>query len=239
MQVRPLTGATTWEVIDAGFRVWLPGDEQRRASLASVRHRFLFLRPQQFERIAHRPYRGNLRLRGRHTTMPGAFVDKLLETMSADIADGCPGGALVGDSLVVALVNWLLSRAPDEAKAERPDALASAAYGRLVEFVEDRLDRSLSIEDLAAVVGFSPRHFSRVLKATTGASPHQWVLARRVERAVALIRQGKGDLADIAVATGFSDQSCLSKVFKRVLGLTPGSYRDSLGAKPRPSIARH
>ena len=226
--VRALSGATSWEEIGPGFRVWLPGDEQRRESRVPARHRFLFLRPQQFERIAHRPFSGNLRMPGRHATVPGLFVDRLLAAMSADIADGCPGGTLVGDSLVVALVNWLLNHVSGDATAERTEALPKAALDRLVEFVEERLDQSLSIEELATVVGLSPRHLCRVLKATIGASPHQWVLSRRVDRVAMLIRQGTTDLADIAIATGFSDQSSMSKVFKRVLGVTPGAYRATL-----------
>ena len=193
-----------------------------------MRNRFLFLRPQQFERIAHRPCRSSLELPGRHATVPGDFVDHLFAALAADCADGCPGGTLAGDGLVVALVSWLLARTPGAAVKARTEALAGASYRRLVDFVEDRLDAPLSIDELAAVMGMSSRHFCRVLKATTGATPHQWVLSRRVARVAEMIRAGERDLADIAVAAGFSDQSRMSKVFRQFRGVTPGAYRASL-----------
>ena len=103
--------------------------------------------------------------------------------------------------------------------------------GRLravVEYIEENLDASQSLEQMAAVARLSPYHFARQFKAATGLPPHQYVIARRVERAKQLLQQdGDLSLAEIAAEAGFSDQSQFSHHFKRVVGATPGQFRKS------------
>jgi len=65
----------------------------------------------------------------------------------------------------------------------------------------------------------------REFKQTFGDSPYQYVLARRVERATDLIRTTRLPLAEIAYATGFSDQSHMKRLVKRATGLTPNELR--------------
>ena len=79
---------------------------------------------------------------------------------------------------------------------------------------------------MAAVARLSPYHFARQFKAATGLPPHQFVLARRVERAQQLLQGGAGSsLAQVAARAGFSDQSQFSRHFKRLVGVTPGRFR--------------
>jgi AraC family transcriptional regulator len=68
--------------------------------------------------------------------------------------------------------------------------------------------------------------FARLFKEATGLPPHQYVLARRVERTRQLL-QGAGDLSlsEVAAHVGFSDQSQLSRHLKRLIGDTPGQFR--------------
>jgi AraC-like DNA-binding protein len=69
-------------------------------------------------------------------------------------------------------------------------------------------------------------HFARQFTAATGLSPHQYVLARRVERALLLLQRG-GDpsLAEVAACAGFWDQGQFSRHFNRLIGVTPGQFR--------------
>jgi len=78
---------------------------------------------------------------------------------------------------------------------------------------------------LARQIGFSPYHFARLFRQTTGESPHQFVLRQRIERAQRLLAEGGMPLAHVAVESGFADQSHLTRAFKRQLGLTPRAYR--------------
>jgi AraC-like DNA-binding protein len=64
------------------------------------------------------------------------------------------------------------------------------------------------------------------LKAATGLPPHQYVIVRRIERARQLLQAGTNlSLAEVALRAGFSDQSQLTRHFKRIVGVTPGQFR--------------
>jgi AraC family transcriptional regulator len=96
----------------------------------------------------------------------------------------------------------------------------------VVEYIEEHLDAGPSLEQIAAVARLSPFHFARQFRAATGLPPHQYVIARRVERARQLLEGGSDrSLAEVAMRVGFSDQSQLSRHFKRLVGVTPGKFR--------------
>jgi AraC family transcriptional regulator len=79
---------------------------------------------------------------------------------------------------------------------------------------------------MAAVARLSAYHFARQFKAATGLPPHQYVIARRVERAKGLLQPGDDiSLAEVALRAGFSDQSQFCQHFKRLVGVTPGQFR--------------
>jgi AraC family transcriptional regulator len=92
----------------------------------------------------------------------------------------------------------------------------------------ENLGDSPTLEQMAAVVHLSPYHFARQFKAATGLPPHQYVIARRVERAQRLLRaDGELGLAEVALHAGFPDQSHFSFDFKRIVGVTPRQFRVS------------
>src|SRR5262249_25719238 len=113
--------------------------------------------------------------------------------------------------------------------ARPPDgALPPGRLRAVAEYVQAHLDADPSLEELAAVVHLSPYHFARQFKAATGLPPHQYVIARRVERARQLLEAGTGfSMAEIAAQAGFSDQSQFAHHFKRLVGVTPGQFRRS------------
>ena len=92
------------------------------------------------------------------------------------------------------------------------------------EFIDARIGDDLSLDALAACVGLSPYHFARAFKASTGESPHQCVLRRRIEAAKVALR-GPTPLAQVALDCGFSGQSHFSQRFREITGLTPSQYR--------------
>ena len=99
---------------------------------------------------------------------------------------------------------------------------------RLVtDYINDYLERELSLDELAAIAQLSPYHFSRAFKQSTGISPHQYVIQRRVERASKLLVQGKMSIAEVAQACGFTHQSHLNRHFKRITGVTPKTLLNS------------
>ncbi|MDB5576585.1 MAG: AraC family transcriptional regulator [Bradyrhizobium sp.] len=82
-----------------------------------------------------------------------------------------------------------------------------------------------SLAETASACGLSVGHFSRAFKRSTGTSPHQWVLMRRIEAAKQLIGETDLPLAEIALACRFADQSHLTRAFSSLTGMTPGRWR--------------
>ncbi|MCI1007438.1 AraC family transcriptional regulator [Herbaspirillum sp. C7C8] len=88
---------------------------------------------------------------------------------------------------------------------------------------------ALSIADIARECNMSASYFLRAFKASTGHTPHQWLLIQRVDMARHYLRLTQLSLADIAVACGFYDQSHFTRVFSQIVGSSPGAWRRRLG----------
>jgi AraC family transcriptional regulator len=81
---------------------------------------------------------------------------------------------------------------------------------------------------MAAITRLSPNYFAWQFNRATGLPPHQYVIARRVERAKRLLQTDSDfSLAEVAASAGFSDQSQFSHHFKRLVGVTPRQFRRS------------
>ncbi len=98
-------------------------------------------------------------------------------------------------------------------------------YQRVLAYVQDRLDQTITVDALASQAGMSPSHFARVFKETVGSTPMQFVMAYRIEQAIAMMANPQRPLGDIALACGFSDQAHFTRSFKQVTGQTPRAFR--------------
>jgi AraC family transcriptional regulator len=96
---------------------------------------------------------------------------------------------------------------------------------RVVDFIQSHLDQELSLETLAQQIGFSPYYFARIFRRTMGESPHQCVLRHRLAHAQRLLAENKMPLVQVAMESGFINQSHFIKTFKRYVGTTPRTYR--------------
>lgn len=108
--------------------------------------------------------------------------------------------------------------APQRIGAER--AVVRQARGYLME----NLAENLSLEELARRVGMSPYHLLRVFRAATGQTPCAYRNQQRLIQAKTLLRKGL-PIAQVALATGFNDQSHFTNRFRRMVGVPPGEYR--------------
>ena len=163
-------------------------------------------------------------------------IERIGMALLADMEDGGLLGALYAESLATALAVQLLRthstlgrRADVELRREPTGGLSRAEVRRVTDYVEANLERSLTLTELAAVARLSPYHFSRMFKLATGYSPHQFVLRRRVERATDLLANTVLPLPEVALRTGFADQSHLAKQTRRLLGTTPKALRRAAG----------
>ncbi|MDB5654944.1 MAG: AraC-type DNA-binding protein [Tardiphaga sp.] len=103
--------------------------------------------------------------------------------------------------------------------------LSALELRRALNFMMDYLDGDPNIADIARECGLSSGYFSRAFRLTTGTTPHQWLVKKRIERARELLLMGDLELAEIAVVCGFVDQSHFSRVFSKFEGESPGRWR--------------
>jgi AraC family transcriptional regulator len=94
-----------------------------------------------------------------------------------------------------------------------------------IEFVEANLAGTIRIEDLARVARLSASHFSKAFRSDFGTSPYAYIVGRRIERAQEMMLLTDEPLAGIAVACGLADQSHLTRLFHRIVGVSPASWR--------------
>ncbi len=138
----------------------------------------------------------------RHATQ--AFLDHLILAAATHVAEQY-GGMRRGLLRRGTLAPWQLRRAQEMLAAD--------------------LDGRTSLPDVAEACGLSISHFSRAFKTSTGWTPHAWLQARRIDMALGLLVDKRLPLAEVALRSGFADQSHFTRIFKSVTGQTPGAYR--------------
>ncbi|TGD10078.1 helix-turn-helix transcriptional regulator [Brevibacterium sp. S111] len=104
------------------------------------------------------------------------------------------------------------------------------ALRRVRDRIDREFDRPLSVEALALGEHMSAGHLSRQFKAAYGESPYSYLMTRRIERAMALIRREDLSITDICFTVGFSSLGTFSTRFSELVGLSPSQYRNGVAA---------
>ncbi|SNR86921.1 helix-turn-helix transcriptional regulator [Puniceibacterium sediminis] len=173
------------------------------------------------------------------TVLPRSMATQILEQRAerADIADIEPLARLLveeirnstrHDIFSESLTNCLISGVLDieEPVADTENARLTAAQMRKVTMrFEAGGGRRLAIAQMAGAVNLSESWFSLVFKNTTGMTPHQWQLNKRVDQVRDLLSGSDLSVADIADRVGFSDQAHLTRTFRQLVGETPATWR--------------
>ncbi len=112
----------------------------------------------------------------------------------------------------------------------RADAAQNLRDLKLLRRVRDRMDREyaqpLDVEALARGVNMSAGHLSRQFKLAYGESPYSYLMTRRIERAMALLRRGDLSVTDVCFAVGCSSLGTFSTRFTELVGMPPSKYRE-------------
>jgi AraC-like DNA-binding protein len=112
----------------------------------------------------------------------------------------------------------------------RPDEAQRLRDLTLLRRVRDRIDREyaqpLDVEALARGVNMSAGHLSRQFKLAYGESPYSYLMTRRIERAMALLRRGDMSVTEVCFAVGCQSLGTFSTRFTELVGIPPSAYRE-------------
>jgi AraC-like DNA-binding protein len=142
-----------------------------------------------------------------------------------------PAGPLAVEPLEAeSRLSWLLGELVRRHASVPPDGEVRSA-GRVARLVmaqlADRLSCPPALTEIAAEAGLSRYQLVRSFRAEVGLPPYAWLAQHRVARARVLLERGYRP-AEAAALTGFADQAHLTRWFRRVVGVTPGAYRNSV-----------
>ena len=137
------------------------------------------------------------------------------------------GGAdpLLGDGLSISLLALLMGLETSDLNSAHSGGLPPWKLKAVIDYLECHLSQAVDPKQLAKLAGLSASHFYRAFKASMGKPPHAWLTELRIRRARELLLLSDSSLADIALATGFSDQPHFTRVFSRQIGCSPGTWR--------------
>ncbi len=137
------------------------------------------------------------------------------------------GSRFYAESMATALSAHLLQHYATRPHLFRTydDGLSRPNLGQALEYINTHLGENLSLSAIAAELHMSHYYFCRLFKRSMGITPHQYLIQQRVERAKQLLQCPELTVTAVALQTGFSSQSHLSKHFRKQTGLTPQQFR--------------
>jgi AraC family transcriptional regulator len=168
---------------------------------------------------------------GQFRRMRFAFSDPLGVALSRQVlAELYAPSAPERDAYVAALVNALkahILRGSSTAGADEIPTAGFSAYRlhHIMNAVLQHPEGVYTLEEMAADAGVTPAYFCRVFRKATGASPHQYVMKAKLERAQQMLRESRMQLATIAECLGFTSQSHFTRAFRQFSGQTPSEFR--------------
>ncbi|HYB09896.1 MAG TPA: AraC family transcriptional regulator [Alphaproteobacteria bacterium] len=166
----------------------------------------------------------------RASLSPFFAIDESLEQFVRYLASMMSSGTLDDESTyhATALLAQSIGRLPST--LERRDG----PIGRALATIDTRYAEALTVGDLARAAGMGMSAFHARFRRETGTTPANRLAQARLDHASRLLREGDSSIAEVALSVGFSDQSALTRSFRRRRGITPAALRRRSGAA-RPS----
>ncbi|MDY3618624.1 AraC family transcriptional regulator [Agathobaculum sp.] len=112
-----------------------------------------------------------------------------------------------------------------ELLASSADTACDTPVGRSIAFMDRHFESELSVEEVAAHVGLSSSHFTKLFRARTGYSPYEYITLRRIDRAKSLLLSTGRTVRQIAFDTGYNSEENFIRAFKKKVGVSPTGFR--------------
>jgi len=149
------------------------------------------------------------------------------ELRSVHAALSRPGDPLEHESRLAEVLGRLVHRHAETPGDGLPRRRLAAVARPVMSRLADEMAAPPSLAEIAAELGLSRYQLLRAFRDEVGMPPYAWLAQHRVTHAKALLERG-GQLAEVAARLGFADQAHLTRWFRRVVGVTPGAYRNSV-----------
>ena len=189
----------------------------------------VLLRNEILEQALHDSRQPRVELQERHG-LQDQTMRHLMEILLYEKRRGFESGAFFLDGIAAALASHLIHYYSADAPliANSVGGMAPSTLRRCIALLEARLEGDLRLDELAREAGLSTSHFIRSFRESTGKTPYQFLLDRRVQRARTLMRDPRTSLTEVARSSGFANQHHMARIFRCVTGITPRAYRASL-----------
>ena len=194
----------------------------------------IYLAPEHFNALAVE--HGISTTRAQSIRYTAGFQDEIIRqiglSLVSELRSETSAGRMFVEASALTLAARLVHSYADSGavtrRRSRVHRLDETRLRRVLDYIENHLEQQMTVVDLAGVACLSPFHFTRMFTVTVGLSPHRYVSKRRLDHAKALLASGDRSLADIALTSCFSSQASFSRAFRRVVGVTPGEYRQRI-----------
>ena len=225
--------------VELGSVTIMPADQSNRwLTRGPIDFAHVTLAPQLVEQIAAEEFEGGLN--GLHLIdsvgLRDPQLEALLTALVGAVENRSGAGRLYPDSLLVVLIVRLLDRHStlsgpvtwDAAAAFSRGGLAPWRLRRVVDYMHEQIAKDISLADLTALTGLSRAQFFRAFKQSTGATPHRYLTALRLDAARMMLHQHDHEISTIGAALGLPRPASFAALFRQRFGLTPKAYRASI-----------
>jgi AraC family transcriptional regulator len=157
-------------------------------------------------------------------------VVNLLEILSREAsADDASARLFVERTIDLLCMQLLRHHSGFNARTPQPHrGLARWQVKLVTTYMRDHLDQEIGLDDLAKLVHLSRFHFCTAFRLATGRTPHEWLVAQRIERARDLLAQTVLPVAEVGLAVGYVTPSSFAASFRKLVGATPSEFRRRL-----------
>jgi AraC family transcriptional regulator len=164
-------------------------------------------------------------------TLRDDSLQGIVKLLAAEANSRGASGKLYADHLAHALALRFrqLSGGVRGPKPSESGKMPTRILQRVLDRMRADLATNLDLHTIAAESGYSRTHFLRTFRASTGYSPHQWLMHLRIEEAKTLLQKASNSLIDVALDCGFSSHGHFSNTFRRIVGVAPREYRRDYG----------
>lgn len=156
-------------------------------------------------------------------------IERIGWALKSEMESGYRSGPMFLDGMAVDLASALIARHSSwgNGSALHTYGMPGLTLRKVLGYIEDNLNRDLSLKEIAAVAGLSVSHCKTAFSKSMGAPIHRYVIQRRVDRAKQLLAKEDLSVGEVAAAVGFTHKSHLAFHIRRVFGLSPTGLRRS------------